>query len=271
MTPFNRNIALALIALLAIAGSASAQMPATMTSTTLSTAITDSVSGRVTPGAQRQIVVASATGITAPTLPSSNGSIGGPSSSALTILMVDREAMRVNSVNGTTITVQRGFQSVATTHLSGAKVWVGPASYYSAFAPSGSCTQNVTPVLPRIVLSGTTPNPATGDGYTCWATSLSAVGQWGRLFPVMEPYYGGSQASIAGAQPVTGTIFGISATNAITSYSLPTGFPAGGCFQIIPSAAATATATGDILKASTMVANQLLTYCYNGTGLAPSY
>lgn len=261
MIPNLSRFSAAFIAVLMFVASAFGQTA--MTSTTLSTAITTTSSNA--------IVVASATGITAPTNPAANGSIGGPQTSALTVLMVDKEAMRVNSINGTTIYVQRGFQSVATSHLSGAKVWVGPASAYSAYVPSGSCTQNLISYLPRIVLAGTAQNSNTGDGYTCWSTAAGTAGTWGKLFPTPDVYYGGTQASVAGTQIVTGTTFTVSGTNAISQITLPTGFPAGACFNIMPTGAFTATATGLILKASTAVANVTLTYCYNGSGLAPSY
>lgn len=260
MTLFNRSIAFALVAILSLVGSAFGQTA--MTSTTLSTAITTTSSNA--------IVVASATGITAPTNPAANGSIGGPQTSALTVLMVDKEAMRVTSINGTTIYVQRGFQSVATSHLSGATVWVGPASYYGAYVPSGSCTPNLLQVLPRIVLAGTSPNAGTGDKYTCYSTAAGTSGQWARLGDPYA-YYGGSQASIAGAQPVTGSMFGVSGTAAITSFTLPTGFSAGMCFIIIPSAAFTQTATNNIGLATTGVVGKALWECYDGTKVWPSY
>jgi hypothetical protein len=70
------------------------------------------LSAAVTKAKQIQIVVASATGITAPTQTTSVD------------LYIDKELMLVEAVSGTTVTVSRGQGgTTATTHASGALVF----------------------------------------------------------------------------------------------------------------------------------------------------
>jgi hypothetical protein len=125
----------------------------TFTTTTLSSAVT--ASGAGIPATV--IYVASATGISGPTLtnPPNQG----------TLLYADREAMRVQSVNGTAITVQRGADGTrASGHLSGVLVWIGNPDWYfsdpEGFPPSDTCTLATTYALPKIEV-------LTGEIYTC--------------------------------------------------------------------------------------------------------
>lgn len=111
-----------------------------MTSTTLSVAATVS---------DQTVTVASATGITAATLKPN------------TILFVDKEAMRVRTVSGTLIGVDRGSEGTpVTAHASGARVWVGPPESFDTGEPSGSCTASAEKYHPRVVVT-------TGDVYSC--------------------------------------------------------------------------------------------------------
>lgn len=120
----------------------------TLTTTTLSAAITQQT-GSTSPA--QIISVASATGINAPS--NTNGTQGS-------LLYVDREAMRVQSINGTSITVLRGQNGTqAEGHLTGVLVWIGNPQWYSQdpaeFPPNGACTLANTITLPRLeVLSG---------------------------------------------------------------------------------------------------------------------
>lgn len=102
--------------------------------TTLSAAISSTSTNTV--------VVASATGITA----------------NVTALFIDAEYMTVNSVNGTTLSVTR--QGRATTHASGALVWLGPPIAFKAAVPpgfpAGSCSRTTELYLPYVnVVDGT--------------------------------------------------------------------------------------------------------------------
>lgn len=91
---------------------------------------------------------------------------------------IDKEAMRVSAISGTRISVVRGLGgTVRTTHQSSAPVLVGPSTYFSNAAPSGSCSAIAEPALPRVVLS-------TGDVYNCtnsqWTrTRLGSFGSSG--------------------------------------------------------------------------------------------
>lgn len=119
-----------------------------LNNTTLSVAAADPTGGSAN---VKTIVVASATGISAP-------SASDPTKA--TILYVDREAMDVEAVSGTTITVARGTNSTSgRPHASGAVVFVIPAylvtysgGMYGAppAVPGGSCTRSNETYLPRI-------------------------------------------------------------------------------------------------------------------------
>ena len=108
------------------------------------------LAGAVTGTSPTTLSVASATGITAPSATNSQAQV---------TLFVDREAMAVNTVNGTFIGVQRGaLGTTATSHANGALVFVVP-NYLSTkfgYVPAGSCTRGNELALPRIqFVSGT--------------------------------------------------------------------------------------------------------------------
>jgi len=109
------------------------------------------LSAAVTKAKQLQIVVASATGITAPTQTTSVD------------LYIDKELMLVEAVSGTTVTVSRGQGgTTATTHASGALVFASsPNNFFTGSADNagiggspvqagGSCTRTNLLVLPSI-------------------------------------------------------------------------------------------------------------------------
>lgn len=107
-----------------------------LTNTTLSAAVSSS--------SVQQVVVASATGINAPSV---------TDSTKATIIYVDREAMFVEGVNSTTLTVIRGYAGTfAAPHASSAFVFVIPEnlSTYFNVLPQGSCTRTNEIALPRI-------------------------------------------------------------------------------------------------------------------------
>lgn len=129
----------------------------TLTSTTLSAAITANT---------RAFNVASATGIVAPNFGSANSAIGNQ-----TVLYVDHEAMFVTGINGTYVTVTRGFNGTfSTAHISGATVYVGPPSYLSTYDRFGACTSTNELVLPVV-------NTMDGHVFTCATTG----GQWAQI------------------------------------------------------------------------------------------
>jgi hypothetical protein len=140
-----KNIATKALAIAALfAASFSAFGQATTSSTTLSAAIDNR---------QQSFVVASATGITVPSFAVPNNPTGGNQ----TILVVDQEAMFVTGVNGTFITVIRGYAgTLGMPHANGATVWLGPPTYFPAgdFQPkAGGCTSTAELNLPKINLA----------------------------------------------------------------------------------------------------------------------
>jgi hypothetical protein len=76
---------------------------------------------------------------------------------------------------------------------------------------------------------------------------------------------------VAGATSVSGPLFHITGTNAITSFTLPVGFKGGFC--VIPDGAFTTVAGNNIAEATTADANQTLCFTYdeNTADLYPSY
>lgn len=183
-----KTLSLVLVALLSLVCIGSAQTLLTPP-TTLSSALTTTYG--------KTLVVASATGISAPTTP------GGTAGS---MLYIDKELLTVEAVSSTTITVIRGVSGTkAQPHASGAYVWVGPGNAFgtglpeTGGPPAGSCTRTNELYLPKIdVASGTisdclngqwvngvrTPNTpfrlvfpdSGGTAYTSLNTNGTAVG-----------------------------------------------------------------------------------------------
>lgn len=90
-----------------------------ITATTLSIALNDT---------DGQLVVASATGITAPGINNANRKV----------LWIDYEQVEVRDVNSTTITVVRGTNgTLPKAHVAGQKVWIGGEGDFAAFTGEG--------------------------------------------------------------------------------------------------------------------------------------
>ncbi len=202
----------------------------TFTQTSLSAAITSS---------QNTIVVASATNI-AVTSGTSNGSM---------LYIVDPgqtmgELVHVTSVNGTTIGVRR--DALAKAHVNASMVLVGQPGWFSVNDKAGSCTAATTLVTPAI-------NTNNGRQFVCSTITLSWVAGWGNFAQAPEATI--LVASVAGATAVNSQLQHINGTNAITAFTMSAGWNGQG-FCIIPDAAFTTTATSNIAKASTAVANK---------------
>jgi hypothetical protein len=134
-------------------------------STTLSSAVTQT---------QLFVNLASVSNITA-------ASNGNPAN-ATTLLFVDREEMRVISLTGTTVMVQRASDgSPQQLHQSGATVYLGPAQqapvgpWTDGSSLSSNCTSTTYAFLPLIVTGGT--SGASGNQYTCPSSGPQA-NQW---------------------------------------------------------------------------------------------
>ena len=114
---------------------------------------------------QTQIVVASATGINAPSFSS------GLAGSALYVVEVGQttgEEMTVTSISGTTVSVRRT-TGRTTAHASGAQVLVATnANWFKTKDPAGSCTTATTDISPYF-------NVNTGQEWVCSAITLTWV------------------------------------------------------------------------------------------------
>ena len=87
------------------------------------------------------------------------------------VVYIDGEALTINAVSGTTITVFRGaVGTMAGTHANGATVIVGPPNMYSTMdPPMGSCTPGNYTNLPLV-------NVITGDVWICRYVASSPMG-----------------------------------------------------------------------------------------------
>lgn len=222
------------------------------------------------------ISVASATNITIPQTPFPQGGIGDPSGNVITVLLVDTEAMLVNGLSGTTIYVERGYNgTIATSHANSANVWVGPASYFAPYQPSGSCVTNSIRVLPRVVIAAPSSVGGTGGTGSIWQCSGvgSATGNWFSYQTyTTRPVISAAIASATTIAPIA-TVFHVTGTTAIVNITVPLGFPSGACMTIIPDGIFTTTNAGNIAIASTAVVSKTLLECYDaGTSkFYPSY
>ncbi len=208
--------------------------------------------------------VASATGITANS----------------TVLYVDDgtggngEAVFVNAVNGTAISVTRGYNgSHAAQHLSGSVVLAGAPAAFVSKDPSGSCTA-ANAYTPTVNILGGANGQKGGNQWICSTISASWVPGY---FNTQRPAgVTTAVASVAGATQPSGPLFHVTGTNAITAWGSSTtaGLGAGGGsatqpygapFCVIPDAAFTWTATNNIAVAGTAVANLMVCFTFDGT------
>lgn len=159
------------LALLAFCGLSFAQTG--FTTTTLTNALTARGTAGTT-GTQGNftIVVGSTTGMYAPGVNPSYGSIGSPTAPNITYLLVDRELMRVNAVpSTTTVSVERGVQGTkSVAHNASATVYVAYANQLLNSPPTGACTAATFQYMPQYSFTD-------GNFYTC-ATSGPNANLW---------------------------------------------------------------------------------------------
>lgn len=251
-----------LLSILSFALALAVATPAFGQSTNTNLIVTATKLGAAMTNAQNSLVVASATGITANT----------------TVLFIhdgtggNSEAVFVNSVNGTTIGVTRGYNGTQSyAHLSGSVVLVGPAGNgpFVNVDPSGSCT----------AASSWTPTINIFEGGRQWICS-SISGSWvPGFFNTSRPAgVTTAVASVAGATNPSGPLFHVTGTNAITAWGSSTSVgpgsgrgggassqPYGASFITIPDAAFTWTATNNIATSGTAVANLPIIWIFDGT------
>jgi hypothetical protein len=221
----------------------------TLTATTLSAAIT---------AQQNTFTIASATNVLVPT---GNSAVGSQ------LFVQDAgneigELMQVSALSGTSVTVTRAGNQ-RKPHISGAMVLVGNPQWFQKYDPTGSCTTASTFVTPWV-------NTVTGKQWLCSSVTGSWVPGWGT--PTGNAQTTGTVASVAGATAVNGPKQKVSGTNAITSFTMGPGWN-GEDFCIFPTGAYTTTATNNIGKATTAVANQVQCWYWDKTSSAffPSY
>lgn len=141
------------------------------------------------------VTVASATGVTAGV-----------------ILYIDKEAMRVVSISGTTASVQRGTDgSAAATHASGAVVYVGTPQLFAHADPAGPCVSTAEVGLPRV-------NIDNGNVFQCSA-GFWRVYRLGGIRAFSSESLGNGATSYTAAGAITiepGTVFLNGTTLAMT-------------------------------------------------------
>jgi hypothetical protein len=183
-----------------------------LTQTTLSSAISNT--------STTTVVLASATGVTATS----------------TVIFVDSEAMFVNAVNGTTLSVTRGYNGTQSgTHAASAPVLLGVPYAFAYQAPVGSCTRANVLYLPVIAfgVGGVAPTASDCIGGE-WSTGPVAVYK-NTVFRVLAPNSGGTaytSLDTNGAATVAGTLncteLDLPATKLLTGLGVMFGTTAGG-------------------------------------------
>jgi len=231
----NQTITLIALALM-LAFGANAQTA--LTSTTITNAITVN---------QQTFAVASTTGMTA-TNPQTK------------LYVIDKggqargEIMLVTAVNSSTsVTVARG-AAFRAAHVAGSiAIIANAAQALQSYDPVGSCTSTNTLYDPWI-------NTNNGYMWQCSTVTGAWVPSWNNPLPKSPSTL---LHSSAGAQTISGPLFHMDGTNAITSWTLPAGFPLSGGFCVIPDAAYTTVAGNNVGSTTTAVATQIQCWTYS--------
>lgn len=204
----------------------------TLTSTTISSAIT---------ATQQVITVASATNITV---------------TPATAIYIDKELMYVLSVSSTRITVARGQNGTAAVgHASGSYVLAGRPDMFATSNPTGACTTASVYVTPVV-------NVLTGHQFLCSSVTLSWVPGFNNPEPAQAT---ATVASAAGAITPSGPLFSVSGALAVTGFTFPVGFTGKGGFCVVPTGAFTWTTAGNINTAGTAVVGRTLCFTWSAT------
>lgn len=239
---------LSLAAVLLVPPEARAQT--VLNSTTLSAALSITNSN---------VSLTSATGVSVP----------GPNGTNLTVILVDREIMLVQTlVTGTTYNVARGqYGTLRVAHLSGAQVWIAPDKALARGAlPSGSCTRTALPYVPILYVAPTgVNNGKTGGLFDCMGGVLVETNN------AASASLGTTVTSATSITP-TGTYFIVSGTTSVVTIVVPAGWAAGKCLAIQPSGIFATTTAGNIgLISSATVVGRVLFMCWDGSKWWPSY
>lgn len=225
--------------------------------------IVATTTGAAMTAAQTYVTVASTTGINAPTasVPASQLYIVDPGQKQGELVVV------TGAASGLNVPIRRSGGNNAKAHVSGAMVLIAtkPNWFYSV-NPWGACTTASTDVTPWV-------NTATGDQWLCSSKTLSWVPSWGTAnSETAQILTATATASVAGATAIAGPLVEISGTEAITSFTMSTGWNGQG-FCVYPTAAFTTVAGNNIAEASTADANQILCFVYNANAakFSPTY
>ena len=206
---------------------------------------------------------------------STTGMQVNPNAGYNTQIYVDRELMTVIGINqtstgtnGLALTVSRGQAGTrAVSHLSGATVYAGrPNWFYPNDPEGGSCVLANIIATPRI-------NIITGNQWICSSISLRWIPGFGNPGNSgIPPGTSTAVASVAGLTTISGPLFHVTGTNAITGWTIPVG-GVGAPFCVIPDAIFTTTATNNIALASTAVVNKTLCFTWDdkNSKYTPSY
>jgi len=165
-----------------------------LTTTTLASAVGNTVSSALTTGNLGLVNLTSATGVSGPT-PNTGNVAGLATSAASTYLYVDRELMQVDGISTTYATVVRGVGGTnAASHASGALVFVIPAAAlnggsnpFNGGAPQGSCTRTSVLYLPHISYSSGVISDCLGGQ---WVNGDSAQTTRGTFYRLEAPTIG---------------------------------------------------------------------------------
>lgn len=262
----------AIPALLVLACSAAFAQQNLLTQTTLSAAIAGSLLGQgvssTTNPPPQLVQVASATGIVGLN-PNLGVTASQPTQSAI---YVDRELMLVTAVNGTTLTVVRGYAgTVAAPHASGTMVLSGAPRFFYPNDPGGitassGTVSDVACTAANVVVSPWL-NYRSGAQWICSSITGTWVPGWNNF---ATPRQTATVASAAGAITPSGPYFQVSGVLAVTGFNIPLGFNGtgvgGGCFTVNPTGIWTWTAAGNIAIAGTTTqALVSVTFCWNAS------
>ncbi len=183
------------------------------------------------------------------------------------------ELMNVKAIPSSgVVTVDRGV-SVRTAHISGAYVLIAPRQ--TAFQGSDPGISQPTCTA---ATSGYSPwlNATTGAQWICNAYVGAATGTWGpgwgNLSTSPQMFSSTATGSVGGACPVPSPLFKMSGTEACTSFTTSAGWHGNG-FCVYPTAAFTGTASNNIAKAFTAVADRILCFAWDQAAgkFSPSY
>lgn len=190
-------------------------------------------------GSSDQVLnVSSATGFSAST------------SSVTYVVIADREAMKITGVNGTQISVIRGWNGTqGKAHVSGVTVYVARGDYFLARDPNGACTAANYAMLPTHSLS-------TGSRWNCDST----LGYWVNISP-----FTGSTLGLGVAGSVVGEIDLYNATSGSIAIK-----PVAGALGTVTLTVPAATDTIAVLAATQNLSAKTLVSPVISTGLTAS-